>query len=76
MTGSPPNDSLGQIEILDIRAAVTSEGMLTLVLGEQLCCVDCGRISTRWQIAGASTVPGPRRPAGGERQQFHPEPGS
>jgi hypothetical protein len=75
MTGSPPNDSLGKIVVLDVGAAVTAEGMATFVLGEQLHCIGCGRVSTRWQIPAPSTVPGPRLPADRERGN-RPEPGS
>jgi len=82
MTGSPPSDSLGKITVLDVFAADTSEGMATFVLGEQLRCNGCGRVSTRWQIPSNGPVPGPREPADLElgspdgEKRFRPEPGS
>ena len=73
MTGSPPNDSLEKITVLDVVPAVNSDGMVTFVLGEQLCCLGCGRISTRWQIPGPAVpaVPEPQKPT-----KFQSEPGS
>jgi hypothetical protein len=45
-----PDEFAQKIDVLAVTAATTAGGMLTFVLGEQLCCANCGHISTRWQV--------------------------
>ena len=52
MTGSP-DEFTRKIDVLAMTAASDSVGMLTLVLGENLCCPGCGRVSTRWEVPAA-----------------------
>jgi len=49
MTGSP-DEFAQKIDVLEVTAAGTADGMLTLVLGERLCCPGCSRVSTRWEV--------------------------
>jgi hypothetical protein len=56
MTGSP-DDFTKRIDVLALTGPGTQEGMLTLVLGEQLHCPGCGRLSTRWEIPATDPVP-------------------
>jgi hypothetical protein len=62
MTGSP-DDFTRKIDVLEVTSAGTPAGMLTLVLGEQLCCISCGHVSTRWQVPAAEPVAG-QQPCG------------
>lgn len=66
MTGSQSEDFTRKIDVLAMTSAGTGEGILTLVLGEQLCCLGCGRVSTHWQIPSAE-IPGQRAPVEGAR---------
>lgn len=66
MTGSP-DEFARKIDVLEMLAATTGGGMLSLVLGEQLCCMNCGHISTRWQVPAAE-------PASQQRENT-PDPG-
>jgi hypothetical protein len=52
MTGSPDGFTR-KIDVLAMTAAGSPAAMLTLVLGEQLCCIACGHVSTRWQVPAA-----------------------
>lgn len=57
MTGSQANDLPERIDVLEMLAASTAGGLVTVVLTEQLCCLGCGRVSAQWQI--------PAEPGGG-----------
>lgn len=69
MTGSP-DDFTRKIDVLAMTEAGSPQGMLTLVLGEQLSCMSCGHVSTRWQVPSGEPVAEPQRCEGGR-----PDPG-
>jgi hypothetical protein len=57
-----PDDFTHKIDVLQLSTAATAGGMLALVLAEQMCRINCGTVSARWQIP-AGDVPTPRKPA-------------